>query len=82
MIGTFLLSTPYLCLLIFKIATVLILEYATILFASPSRPTREEAFDTACLQFISSGTHIAVNNQQFPLSTEELTEFILTHRLH
>ena len=82
MIGTFILSASYLCLLTFKIATVLILEYATILFASPSHPTREEAFNKACSQFISSSTHDTVNNQQFPLSTEELTEFILTHRLH
>ena len=69
-----------------KTATVLILEYATIRFASPSRPTRKEALDGACFLFISSGTHNVVY-QEFVLSLKsysapQFTEFILTHRLH
>ena len=74
----------HLCFLTSKIATVLILEYATILFAS-SRPTREEAFDKACSQFISSDTYNAVNRlfllSHKPYFTQKFTEFILTHRL-
>ena len=61
------------------------LEYATIRFASPSCPTREEAFDEAFSQFLTSDIHTTVN-QLYPLSprlysTQQLTEFILTHRL-
>jgi hypothetical protein len=61
------------------------LEYATIRFASPSCPTREGAFDEAFSQFLTSGIHITVN-QLFSLSprlysTQQLTEFILMHRL-
>ena len=72
-------------ILTFKIATVLILEYATILYISPSRPTREKALDRACSQFISSNTHNAANRlfllSTIPYSTQQLTEFLLEHRL-
>ena len=72
-------------LLTFILATVLILERACFLLASPSRPTNDGALDIACSQFISSGTHNAVH-QVFLLSPEvysvsQLTEFILAHRL-
>ena len=83
MIGTFPLfaSVPS----NFQIATVLILEYTTILFASPSRPSRVEALDKACSQFIYSNTHGAVNQLFLPspklYSTQEFTEFLLMHRL-
>ena len=74
-----------LCLLTFKIATVLILEYATILYVSPSCPTRESALDMACSQFISSNTHNAANRLFLlslkPLSTQQLTDFLLIRRL-
>jgi len=67
------------------IATVLMLEYACILFASPSCPTREEALDEAYSHFMSSGTHEAVNrlflSSLEPYSPQQFTEFILTHRL-
>ena len=71
---------PY--LLTSETATVLILEYATIRFASPSRSTRDEALDEACSKFISSDTYNLVH-QELVLSDSapQLTEFILTHRL-
>ena len=82
MIGTFPLSASVPSN--FQIATVLILEYAAILFASPS-PSHGKALDKACSQFINSNTHIAVN-RLFPLSLEQysheqFTEFLLAHRL-
>ena len=87
MIGTSPLSASFV-LLTFRIATVLILEYASILFASPYRPTRKKAFDKACSKFMSSGTQNAVNQlvQLFLLSpesysTQKFIEFILAHRL-
>ena len=83
MIGTFPLSASVPS--DFQIATVLILEYASILFASPSRPSRVEALDKACSQFIYSNTHNTVN-RLFLLSpkldsTQQFTEFLLMHRL-
>lgn len=63
------------------IATVLILEYTCVLFASPSHPSLGKALDNACSQFISSGTHNAINRLFLLYSTQQLTEFILTHRL-
>ena len=66
-------------------ATILILEYATILYVSPSRPTRDEALDEACFRFMISDTHNVIH-EQFGLSPEsysalQFTEFALTHRL-
>ena len=71
----------HLCLLTSKIATVIILEYACILFASPSGPTLGQVLDRACSQFISSDTHNAVKRLFQLYSTQQLIEFILTHRL-
>ena len=69
----------------FLIATVLILECAAILFASPPHPPRVEALDKACSQFISSNTHNAVNRlfllSPKPYSIQQFTEFLLIHRL-
>ena len=69
-----------------KIVTVLILEYACILYASQLRPSCEEALDKACSQFISSSTYNTVNPlflpSSEPYSTQQFTEFILMHRLH
>ena len=83
MIGMFILSASVPSN--FQIATVLILEYATILLASPSPPTLEKALDNACSQFISSNTHDAANRlfllSQKSYSTEQLTGFLLRHRL-
>ena len=59
MIGTFSLSAFVPSNV--QIVTVLILEYATILFASPSHPSRKKALDKACSQFIISNTHTTVN---------------------
>ena len=83
MIGTFPLSVSMPSN--FQIATVLILEYAAILFASPSRPSLEEALNKACSQFISSNTHNAVNRlfllSPKPYSPQQFTEFLFIHRL-
>ena len=83
MIGTFPLSASVPSN--FQIATVLILEYTSILFASPSRPSRAEALDKACFRFIYSNTYSAVNQLFLPspklYSTQQFTEFILMHRL-
>lgn len=65
--------------------TVLILERASLFYASPFSPTLDEALDNAYSQYLSSDTHFAVT-QQFSLSANhysiyELTEFVLSHRL-
>jgi hypothetical protein len=69
----------------FQIATVLILEYTAILYVSPSRPSREEAFEKACSQFIYSNSHNAVNRlfllSPKPYSTQQFIEYLLMHRL-
>jgi len=67
------------------IVTILILERASLFYASPSRPTLENALDLACSQYRSSDTHNAVK-EQFPLpptqySISQFTEFIFGHRL-
>jgi len=76
---------PHLSLLTSKIAIVLILEYACILFAAPSRPTREEALDKACSQYISSHTdnavHLLLLLSPRPYSPQKIIEFVLMHRL-
>jgi len=67
------------------IVTVLILDRASVLYASPSRPTLDDALDRACSQYESSGTHDAVK-EQFLLppkqySISDFIEFVLSHRL-
>jgi len=66
------------------IVTLLILNRTSLLYASPSRPTCEDALDQACSQYISSDTHNAVK-EQFSLppkqySTSQFTEFVLSRR--
>ena len=73
------------CLLTSIIVTVLILECACVFLAS-SYATNEDALDTACSRFISSGTHNAVHRMfllAYPksYSVSQLTEFLLIHRL-
>jgi len=68
-----------------KIVTILILDRASILYASPSHPTPAEALDLACSQYVSSDTHNTVK-EQFSLppkqySISQFTEFVLSHRL-
>ena len=68
-----------------KIVTTLVLDRATLLYTSSSRPTFANALDMACSQYISSGTHNAVK-ERFSLpptqySTSDFTEFALHHRL-
>ena len=68
-----------------KIVAILILDRASILSVSPSRPTVTDALDQACSQYISSDTHQAVKEQfsQPPkqYSILQFTEFVLSHRL-
>jgi len=67
------------------IVMILILECASISYASPSSPTLHESLDHAYSQYMSSDIHIAVK-QQLSLSpnhysVDELVEFVLRHRL-
>jgi len=68
-----------------KIVAILILDHASILYASPSHSTVADALDQACSQYISSDTHNAVKEQfsQPPTrySISQITEFVLSHRL-
>ena len=68
-----------------KIVTIFILGRASLFYASPSRPTLDDALDQACSQYKFSDTHNAVK-EQFLLppkqySISEFTEFVLSHRL-
>ena len=75
----------YLYFLTSNIVTILILDRASLFYASPSHPTLENALDHARSQYESSGTHNAVK-EQFSLppkqySLLQFTEFVLSHRL-
>ena len=75
----------HLDLLTAKLVSTLILERASLFYASPSRPTLEGALDQACSQYKYSIVHKAVKNQ-FSLppeqySVSQFTEFVLSHRL-
>jgi len=64
---------------------ILILDCASIIYASPSHPTLDDALDQACSQYESSDIHNAVKGQ-FSLPPEQysilqFTEFVLGHRL-
>jgi len=67
------------------IVTILILEHASLLYASQSKSTRDEALDRACSRYSASGVHSEVTEQFFAPPTEystlQFTEFILKHRL-
>ena len=68
-----------------KIASILILDRASLFIASPSSPTFEDGLDQAYFQYKSSHTHDMVK-AQFSLrpkqySISQLTEFVLSHRL-
>ena len=65
--------------------TVLILDLAALLYASPSCPTLDDALDQAYFKYESSDTHNAVKDQ-FSLSLDQYSilqfrEFILSHRI-
>ena len=71
--------------LTFKIVTILILDRASLFYASPSRPTLKRALDHARSQYRSSDIHNALK-EQFSLppkeySISQFTEFVLSHRL-
>jgi hypothetical protein len=67
------------------IAITLILEHACLFYASQLKPTRDEALDSACSQYISSNIHNTVIKQfsapPMQYSILEFKEFILKHRL-
>ena len=75
----------HLCFLTSKLVTLLILDRASVLYASPSRPNVYDALDQAFSQYKSSDTHNAVKEQFSPppeqYSISKFTEFILAHRL-
>ena len=68
-----------------KIVSILILEHATLYYASSSTPTLNQALDWACSQYRASNTHDLVIEQfsASPLTYNilQLTEFILRNRL-
>ena len=69
----------------FKIVTIIILEYACRFQASSSGSTRVKALDEAYSRYKQSGAHKVVK-RVFPgspteYSTLQFTEFILQHRL-
>jgi hypothetical protein len=86
MIGTFLPFAfgPPLHFLMFKLVTILILEHACLLYASPSRPSLQRALVNSISRYQASDTHSAVM-RQFTApqenSVSQFTEFILQHRL-
>ena len=68
-----------------EIVTVLILDHAALLYASPSRTTFDDALDQAYSKYESSDTHHAAK-EQFSLSPNQysilqFTEFVLSHRI-
>ena len=68
-----------------KTVTILILDRASLLCLSPSRPTLDDALGHAHSQYEFSGIHNAVKEQlSLPrerYSISQLTEFVLSHRL-
>jgi hypothetical protein len=84
------IGIQYLCcvplhFLTFMIVIILIMEHACISYASPSRPSLEQALATACSRYMDSHTHDTVT-KQFTASSQEYSvsqfmEFILQQRL-
>ena len=75
----------HLYFLTLQIASILILHHASILYASTSRPSLEDALDQAYSLYKSSNTH-NVLKEQFSLRPEQysilqFTEFVLSHPL-
>jgi hypothetical protein len=67
-----------------KIATIIILEHACLLYASSSGPSSEAALNRAHTTYIASNARNELPIQ-FPASQEyvipQVTDFILQHRL-
>jgi hypothetical protein len=66
------------------IVSTLILEYASRLFASSSRPTLKQAFDQAYSQYLLSDIHNAVTTQFLTTSSynpQQFTDFVLQNHL-
>jgi hypothetical protein len=68
-----------------KIGTVLILQHACLSYATPSKPTIDEALDEAYSRYRASDIHIEVMRQFSAPAKEyaipQFTEFILGHPL-
>jgi hypothetical protein len=65
--------------------SILILEHASLYYASSSKPTLDQALDGAYSQYKASNIHNAVI-EQFPAAPQtysilQFTEFILRYRL-
>jgi hypothetical protein len=73
-----------LLILMSKIATIIILEHACLLYASSSRPSSTAALNTTHATYMTSNTPNELPIQ-FPASQEyvipQVTDFILQHRL-
>ena len=84
MIGTFPLYVSG-SFLTSKIVALLILDRSSLLYASPSSPTLEDALDQAYSQYKTSGAYTAAKEQFFlppeQYSISQFTEFVLSHRL-
>jgi len=69
----------------FKIVTIIILEYTCRFRASSPDSTRVKALDTAYSRYKQSGTHKVLKSQftgsPNDYSIEQFTEFTLQHRL-
>ena len=75
----------HLYFLTLQIASILILDRASLFYAPASRPSLENALDQAYSLYESSGIHNVVK-EQFSLRPEQysilkFTEFVLSHRL-
>jgi hypothetical protein len=66
-----------------KIATILILEHASLHFASPFTPTKDEALNQAYTQYCASDIRFEVRKQfsVLPMEYSKVTQFILDRRL-
>ena len=77
-------TTFPLLILMLKIATILILEHACLLYASSSSSTSESALDTTFTTYTDSNAHNELL-VQFPASQEysipQVSDFIVQHRL-
>jgi hypothetical protein len=68
-----------------KIAIILILDNASLFYASQPQPDRTAALDRAYSRYMTSDTHTTAAHKFSALSAEytipQFTEFILAHRL-
>jgi hypothetical protein len=85
LIGIIYLYCRSLQFLTYKIAIILIIEYACLSYASQSKPTRDEALDQAYSRYCASDIYTELMMQfsgpPDKYSILQFTEFLLMHRL-